>query len=109
MPEAIASESQADRIRAAVDSALSIGPGFLRGEVDADTMAHTMVAAVDGYVRAEKADGRDGSPIGAGSAELFPVLQELITCGGGYLAGRCDADCVARTMSQLVAELGAAH
>jgi hypothetical protein len=108
MSEAIASESQADRIRAAVDSALAIGPGFLRGEVDADTMANTMVAAVDGYIGAEKADGRDGSPLDARSAELFPVLQELVTCGGGYLAGRCDADCVARTMTELVAEFGAA-
>jgi hypothetical protein len=109
MSEAIAPKSQADRISAAVDSALSIGPGFLRGEVDADTMANTMVAAVHGYVDAEKADGRDGSPVDARSAELFPVLQELITCGGGYLAGRCDSDCVARTMTQLVAEFGAAN
>lgn len=108
MPEAIAPGSQAARIRTAVDSALSIGPAFLRGEVDADTMANTMVAAVDGYVDAEKADGRDGSPVDARSAELFPVLEELITCGGGYLAGRCDSDCVARTMTQLVAEFGTA-
>jgi hypothetical protein len=108
MAEAITEEPQADRIRAAVNSAVAIGPGFLRGEVDADTMANSMVAAVRGYVDAENADGRDGSPVDARSAELFPVLQELIACGGGYLAGRCDAACVARTMTQLVTEFGEA-
>lgn len=99
-------ETQLDRIKAAVDSAVSIGPGFLRGDVDADTMANTMLGAVHSYVAAEKADGRDGSPIDQHSAELFPVMQELLACGGGYLAGRCDADCVARTMTQLVGEFG---
>lgn len=87
-------------------SAIAIGPGFLRGDVDADTMATTMVDAVQTYVAAEKADGRDGSPLDSDAARLMPVLQELITCGGGYLAGRCDADCVARTMTELVGEFG---
>lgn len=102
-----AERAQRERIEAAVHSAVRIGPGFLRGEVDADTMASTMLGAVNDYVAAEKAEGRDGSPLGADSAELFPVLQELLACGGGYLAGRCDADCVARTMTQLVGEFGA--
>lgn len=97
---------QAERIKAAVGSAVAMGPAFLRGDVDADTMANTMLGAVRDYVAAEKADGRDGSPRDTQAAELYPVLQELIACGGGFLAGRCDADCVARTMTQLVGEFG---
>jgi hypothetical protein len=96
--------TQLQRIRTAVASAVAIGPGFLRGDVDADTMATTMLDAVRTYVAAEQADGRDGSPVDAASAQLYPVLQELTACGGGFLAGRCDADCVARTMTQLVGE-----
>lgn len=107
MTEATASATtQLERLRSAVTSAVTIGPGFLAGEIDADTMAHTMLGAVQDYVAAEKADGRDGSPIDSHSAELFPVMQELLACGGGYLAGRCDAACVARTMTQLVGEFG---
>lgn len=98
--------SQFKRLQTAVDSAVRVGPGFLRGEVDADTMANTMLGAARDYVAAEKSDGRDGTPLDEHSAELFPVIQELIACGGGYLAGRCDADCVARTMTQLVGEFG---
>lgn len=101
---ALSAPTQLRRIRTAVASAVAIGPGFLRGDVDADTMATTMLDAVRTYVAAEQADGRDGTPVDAASAELYPVLQELTACGGGYLAGRCDADCVARTMTQLVGE-----
>lgn len=103
---AATASTQLERIQGAVASAVTAGPGFLRGEVDADSMAHTMLGAVQGYVAAEKADGRDGSPVDGRSAALYPVLQELVACGGGYLAGRCDADCVARTMTQLVSEYG---
>ena len=106
MSQAVAS-AQAERIMAAVDSAVAIGPGFLRGDVTVDAMTATMVAAVEGYLADEAADGRDGAPLGAQSAQLYPVLRELRTCGGGYRAGRCDAACVARTMTQLVVEFGA--
>lgn len=108
MPETIASVQQADRIKAAVDGVVAIGPRFLSGEVTVDVMTEAMIAAVHGYEADERADGRDGSPLGARSAQLAPVLQELITCGGGYRAGRCDADCVARTMTDLVQEYGGA-
>lgn len=101
------SSTQVQRMQAAVDSAVALGPGFLRGEVDADSMANAMVAAVRGYVEQEKAAGSDGRPADAASRELFPALQELITCGSGYLAGRCDADCVARTMTEMVNEFAA--
>ncbi len=99
--------TQAQRMRAAVDSAVALGPGFLRGEVDADAMANAMVAAVRGYVEQDKAAGGDGRPADAQARELYPALEELITCGSGYLAGRCDADCVARTMTEMVREFAA--
>jgi len=30
-----------------------------------------------------------------------------MACGSGYLASRCDAACVARTMAQMMREFGA--
>ncbi|WP_417562637.1 hypothetical protein [Microbacterium sp.] len=106
MSQVVASEEQAERMKAAIDGAVAIGPGFLRGDVSVDAMTKAMVAAVQGYLADEAADGRDGSPLGESSAQLFPVLRELNTCGGGFRAGRCDADCVARTMTYLVSEFG---
>lgn len=106
MSESMVAEQQADRIKAAVDGVIAIGPGFLRGEITVDAMTEAMVGAVRDYEMDERAQGRDGSPLGPGSAQLMPVLQELITCGGGYRAGRCDAACVARTMTYLVGEYG---
>lgn len=97
-----ASMNQVARMQAAIDHAVAVGPGFLRGEVDADHMANAMVAAVRGYVEQERASGGDGAPRGAEARELQNVLAELMTCGSGYLAGRCDAACVARTMTQMV-------
>lgn len=91
-------------MRAAIGRAVAIGPGFLRGEVDADHMANAMVGAVRGYVEQERASGSDGKPHGDEARQLQNVLAELMTCGSGYLAGRCDAACVARTMTQMVRE-----
>lgn len=96
--------NQAARMRAAIERAVAVGPGFLRGDVDADHMAHAMVGAVRGYVEAERASGGDGAPRDAQAQQLQNVLAELMTCGSGYLAGRCDAACVARTMTQMVRE-----
>lgn len=104
---AAAATTQARRMRAAVDQAVAIAPGFLRGDVDADRMAHTMVNAVRGYIQQEQAAGGDGRPENAEARALQNVLAELNTCGSGYLAGRCDAACVARTMTQMVREFGA--
>ncbi len=72
--------------------------------MSAQAMTDAMIAAVHSYQAEEEADGRDGAPLGARSFKLMPVLQELITCGGGYQANRCDADCVANTIRQLVDE-----
>lgn len=105
-------EDRAAPMRAAVDRALAVGPGFLRGEIDADTMATAMVQAVRGYTEQqaeqERAAGAMPPPTpGSPAAELRAVLAELLTCGSGYLAGRCDADCVARTITYLVGEYAA--
>lgn len=94
------------RMHSALDSVLAIGPGFLNGDVDADTMANTMVRVAREHI---ETDGPlNGDATGTGEAqELYAALAELLTCGSGYLAGRCDADCVVRTMTQMVSEFGA--
>ena len=91
-------------MRAAVEQAVAVAPGFLRGDVDADHMTKTMVHAVNKYVEQERAAGSDGTPRGAEAQALQGTLAELMACGSGYLAGRCDAACVARTMTQMVHE-----
>lgn len=107
-PEAAgaAPATQMDRMRAAVDKAVSIGPSFLRGEIDANRMANTMIHAVQDYVQQEQAAGGDGVPHGREAEEMQQVLGELMGCGSGFLAGRCDAACVARTMTEMVNEFG---
>ncbi|WP_157851065.1 hypothetical protein [Gordonia phthalatica] len=109
MPETIESEQQADRIQAAIDVPISMGPGFLNGDVAVKEMTDAMIAAVHSFQAEEEAAGRGMRPLGTRSVKLFPVLQELIACGGGFQAGRCDADCVARTMTSLVREFGDAE
>ncbi|MGH8397975.1 MAG: hypothetical protein ACRETA_06990 [Gammaproteobacteria bacterium] len=96
--------TQIGRMRAAIDQAVAVGPGFLRGDVNADHMANTMVHAVRNYTEQERTAGSDGVAHGAEAEALQDVLAELMTCGSGYLAGRCDAACVARTMTQMVHE-----
>lgn len=99
--------TQVARMRAAVDQTVAVAPGFLRGDVDADHMAHTMVQAVNHYTEQERAAGSDGTPRDAEARALHGTLAELMACGSGYLAGRCDAACVARTMTQMVREFPA--
>lgn len=96
--------TQVGRMRAAVEQAVAIAPGFLRGNVDVDHMTKTMVHAVNGYLEQERAAGSDGTPRGAEAQALQGTLAELMACGSGYRAGRCDAACVARTMTQMVRE-----
>lgn len=98
--------TQAGRMRAAIARAVSVGPGFLRGDVDANHMANAMIGAVRGYADAERAAGGNGAPHDAEARQLQQVLAELMGCGSGFLAGRCDAACVARTMTQMVREFG---
>ncbi|MEO6660564.1 MAG: hypothetical protein ABIN44_09695 [Burkholderiaceae bacterium] len=94
------------RMRAAVDQAVAVGPSFLRGDIDADHMANTMVRAVRTYAEHEPVAAGDGVARGAEAQALHEALAELMACGAGYLAGRCDAACVARTMTQMVHEFG---
>jgi len=101
-----ATTTQAGRMRAAIDKAVAVAPDFLRGDVDADHMAHTMVGAVHSYVEQDRADGGDGNGRSPEARQLQNVLAELMACGSGYLAGRCDAACVARTMTQMMREFG---
>src|SRR5574340_310073 len=103
---ALKQTTQAGRMRAAIEQAVSIGPSFLRGDINADQMANTMVKAVRGYAEQEQAAGGNGVPQSAEAQEIQNVLAELMGCGSGYLAGRCDAACVARTMTQMVHEFG---
>ena len=98
--------TQVGRLRAAVDEAVAVGPSFLRGDIDADSMANTMINAVRDYVEAEQAAGSDGRPHDPEARALHGVLSELMGCGSGYLAGQCGADCVARTMTYMVREFG---
>lgn len=104
--QASAPATQVTRMRSAIHQAVAVGPDFLRGTVDADHMANTMVAAVRGYAEQERASGGDGTPHGREAQELQNVLAELMACGSGYLAHRCDAACVARTMTAMVHEFG---
>lgn len=98
--------AQVARMRAAIDRTVAVAPDFLRGDVDADHMADTMVAAIREYVEQERAAGGDGSARDTAAARLQPVLAELLGCGSGYLAGRCDAACVGRTMTEMVRRFG---
>lgn len=93
-----------ERMRAAVAQAIDIAPDFLRGNVDVDHMAKTMINAVRNYAEQEQAAGSDKAPQNAEARALQGALAELMGCGSGYLAGRCDAACVARTMTQMVRE-----
>jgi hypothetical protein len=38
--------------------------------------------------------------------ELQAGLAEIYACGSGCVADRCDSDCVARTMAQIMDEFG---
>jgi hypothetical protein len=96
--------TQAGRMHAAIAQAVAVAPRFLHGDVDADHMAKTMVHAVRHYVEQEQAAGSDGAPHGAEAQALQGILAELMACGSGYLAGRCDGACVARTMRAMVHE-----
>jgi len=111
----MAVEGPEQRMQAALSPVLEVGPEFLAGRLHADDMAQTMVRAVQDYSAKEQAhqqaDPRPDSGDGGASAsqaahELRAALAEIYTCGTGYLADRCDADCVARTMVEIMREFG---
>ncbi len=113
MTEVSGFQGQAQRMQAALSPVLSIGPEFLSGRVDADDMAHTMVRAVEAYAEAERvrqqaSASREEDPVSLRRTvpELEAALAEIYGCGSGYLAHRCDSDCVARTMTQIMGEFG---
>lgn len=101
-----AANTQVARMQAAIQKAVAVGPEFLSGKLDVDHMTHTMVEAVRTYSEEEEAAGSDGAPHGAQAQELQQTLRELYACGSGFRAGRCDAACVARTMTYMVQEYG---
>ena len=68
--------TQAARMRAAIAQAVAIAPRFLRGDVNADLMANTMVDAVRTYVEQERAAGSDGTPQGA-DAQALPDFRSV--------------------------------
>lgn len=96
--------TQVGRMHAAITQAVTVAPDFLRGDVDAEHMAKTMVEAVRRYLEQEQSAGSDGTPHDAEAQTLQGTLAELMACGSGYLAHRCDAACVARTMTQISRE-----
>ena len=100
---------------AALSPVLEIGQDFIAGRLAADDMAHTMVRVVQEFARDEEARQQagmraddDSAPASEGheSQEFHAALVELYTCGSGYLADRCDSDCVVRTMVQIMGEFG---
>ena len=108
-------EEQAQRIQAALSPVLVIGPEFLADRVDAEDMAHSMVRTVQACaldVQTRQQNGvqpdEDSAPASVRRAaqEFHAALAEIYTCGSGYLADRCDSDCVARTMVQIMGEFG---
>ncbi|MBC6942765.1 MAG: hypothetical protein DWB45_08585 [Xanthomonadales bacterium] len=101
-----AASGQVQRMREAIAQVVTLGPRFLDGGTDADHMAHTMVDAVRRYAQQEHDLGYDGAPHSVEATQLQQVLAELMACGSGYLAQRCDAACVARTINYMVHEFG---
>lgn len=98
--------TQTQRMRAAIDQVVAVAPGFLRGDIDADQMATTMLRVVGGYAEQDRAAGDESGRPDAEARALHHMLAELRVCGSGYLAGRCDAACVARTITGMLTEFG---
>lgn len=96
-----------ERVRATLVPVLRAGPDFLAGSLHADDMTDTMITAARTY----RDEGLALTGIGAAGAtpedrELDAVMKELYVCGSGYQAGRCEADCVARTMTAVMGQFG---
>lgn len=106
MTDSMTPDGTTQRMQAALQPVLAIGPDFLAGRRDADDMAQTMRQATQAFVHERRAQGALGPDVGERARELEAALFEIHTCGSGYLADRCDADCVARTMTQIMAEFG---
>lgn len=94
---------QVEEIKEVINKVTTRAPDFLADKITADEMAHTMVNAIEAYtVRADHGNGIVPENIEA--RRLLYILQEIMGCGSGYLANRCDGACVARTVRSLVDE-----
>lgn len=105
-------QTRTEIAHAALVPVLKVTPDFLAGRLHADAMTDTMIAAARTY-REEglrlPGDGADAERVEAVTPkeqDLDAVMKELYVCGTGYQAGRCEADCVERTMSHVMAQFG---
>lgn len=95
--------TQVAQMKDVISKVVAIGPDFLDKKITADKMAHTMIDTVQEYAKRAEKEGTL-KPKSNEAEELMSVLQELLGCGSGYLEQRCDAACVARTMTSMVNE-----
>lgn len=96
-------DTQVSQIRDAINKVVAAGPDFLANKIPAEKMAHTMVKAVEDYAKQAQQEG-NLRPKSNEAQDLLGVLQEIQGCGSGFLADRCDAACVARTITYIVNE-----
>lgn len=94
-------DSQLAQMQHAIKKVVAQGPDFLAKKIPAEVMAQTMIQAVEDYIREAEKQGHL-QPQSEKALELQEVLRELKGCGSGFLADRCDADCVARTINYIV-------
>lgn len=96
-------DTQIEGMKEAINKVATVGPDFLSHKISADDMAHTMIDAVKSYNQ-EVENKATGQLETKEAQELQNVMQELMNCGSGFLANRCDAACVARTINYMVEE-----
>lgn len=96
----IRNKKQEESMKEAIQKVVAVGPDFLHHKITAVEMAHTMINSVEECVQ------KTGNfvPQTREESELYEVLGELMGCGSGFLENRCDAACVARTISYMVDE-----
>lgn len=96
--KALGNSDQIQQMKTAIAKVVAMGPDFLKNDISAYEMAHTMIQVVDDYwAEAERQGTLQAKNEEAG--ELMEVLAEIKGCGSGFLEKRCDAACVARTIN----------
>ncbi|MCO5248748.1 MAG: hypothetical protein M9887_07370 [Chitinophagales bacterium] len=93
-----ANNTEIKGMKEVIQKVVAVGSDFLSHKISPEKMTHTMVDAVDTYF--QNVGGVSTHSYEA--QELIQVLMELKACGSGYLAQRCDAACVARTITFMV-------
>lgn len=96
-------DTQVAQMKEAIKKIVSVGPDFLAKKIPAEKMAHTMIRAVEDYATKAKEEN-NLQPKSYEARELQDTLREILGCGSGFLDQRCDADCVARTITYIVDE-----